>query len=381
MTPEVPRIFMDGGVSGPFWAELVSDRESDIEFSQTIQKTRRALEEAFTVVARQSNVDFVFCDRGLPDNGTYLQDGENYEELFGASLEQDLDRYDYVIHLGSARSDEQRQYSDPDEARLNEIEQRTSDIWSQHPNYKFFPIGGGFAARNRSVLSYLQTLEPGFKKLSSSRISRYRYSKQEPLTGLQATNVIEGWIPPRDAFEVLGTKDLFTMLVSGPSYETAFHHNPSPEVLVQLVGSAEIEYIEGDEFKRLELGEGSAIVFPANVPHRPIRGAGTKGLVVERVRDSSELEFKAWYCRECMAQILIFEIDEKIPNQPMEFCKSCFENTLVTPKLSTFAASRPLQETEELSASGLVEADAHPMQIHSYRIVSPVPKSGNRSIS
>ena len=88
-------------------------------------------------------------DRGVIDNKAYLG-----QELFDKLLEQNnvkeedmLNEYDLVIHMITVASDIKNNYSnstntarfeDADEAI--DLDKRTSDAWSEHPNMKVVPV-------------------------------------------------------------------------------------------------------------------------------------------------------------------------------------------------------------------------------------------------
>ena len=47
------------------------------------------------------------------------------------------------------------------------------------------------------------------------------------------------------------------------------------------------------------LPEGSIYLLPANVPHAPMRGPDTVGLIVERIRKNGMMDTHRWYCEKC----------------------------------------------------------------------------------
>lgn len=91
--------------------------------------------------------------------------------------------------------------------------------------------------------------------------------------------------------ETLFRDRLLVMKVTGPNPVPEFHVNASPEVLFQWKGAAAVELILEGEMVRVDIGEGQAFVIPAGVPHRPVRGAGTVGLVVEIDADPSHSRY------------------------------------------------------------------------------------------
>ena len=53
----------------------------------------------------------------------------------------------------------------------------------------------------------------------------------------------------------------------------------------------------------LEIREGEIFLLPPKVPHNPIRGADTVGLVIERQRRDGELDGLLWYCENCNSKL------------------------------------------------------------------------------
>jgi 3-hydroxyanthranilate 3,4-dioxygenase len=45
--------------------------------------------------------------------------------------------------------------------------------------------------------------------------------------------------------------------------------------------------------------EGEMFLLPARVPHNPVRGANTIGMVIERKRRSGEKDGLLWFCENC----------------------------------------------------------------------------------
>ena len=81
--------------------------------------------------------------------------------------------------------------------------------------------------------------------------------------------------------EILFRDRLLVMKVTGPNEVPEFHVNESPEILFQWKGKATIELWIDGKVVPVEIPEGHAFVIPARIPHRPVREAGTIGLVVE----------------------------------------------------------------------------------------------------
>lgn len=104
----------------------------------------------------------------------------------------------------------------------------------------------------------------------------------------------------------LNDDDLLTMIVTGPNRRVDFHVNPSEELLFQLKGGLVLRVVEFGKFKDIQISEGDLFRIPAFLPHLPIRGKGTIGIVVEKKRGRDQVEKLQWYCEKCAA--LKFEI-------------------------------------------------------------------------
>lgn len=109
----------------------------------------------------------LLADRGVIDNKAYLG-----QELFDKLLEQNnvieselIKEYDMVIHMITVASDIKNRYSnstntarfeDADEAI--DLDRRTSEAWSNHPNLKIVPVTEILEDKINIVLSYVDEL-------------------------------------------------------------------------------------------------------------------------------------------------------------------------------------------------------------------------------
>ena len=97
LVPEAATLLMTAGVS-PGWNQLA--------FQISVAKVQMALEEAFTILGRQSgNPCIVVCDRGIMDGKAYLT--EQQFEIFLDEMKETVvglrdRRYDAVLHLATA---------------------------------------------------------------------------------------------------------------------------------------------------------------------------------------------------------------------------------------------------------------------------------------
>src|SRR3989338_5431292 len=111
--------------------------------------------------------------------------------------------------------------------------------------------------------------------------------------------------------------DFIVMIVGGPNARKDYHYNESEELFYQL--------------------EGDIFLLPANIPHSPIRGENTVGLVIERVRKGTDLsDGLFWFCEKCNTELahyrfpleniehdFISRFREFYASEEMRTCKNC----------------------------------------------------------
>ena len=94
--------------------------------------------------------------------------------------------------------------------------------------------------------------------------------------------------------------DYIVMIVGGPNARKDYHYNESEELFFQLEGSVTVRIQEDGKPRDIQLNEGEMFLLPAKVPHSPIRGENTVGLVIERVRKGTDLmDGLFWFCEKC----------------------------------------------------------------------------------
>lgn len=94
--------------------------------------------------------------------------------------------------------------------------------------------------------------------------------------------------------------DFIVMIVGGPNARKDYHYNESEELFFQLEGDILVKIQEDGKAKDVHIKEGEMFLLPANVPHSPIRGENTVGLVIERVRKGTDLmDGLMWFCDNC----------------------------------------------------------------------------------
>jgi len=94
--------------------------------------------------------------------------------------------------------------------------------------------------------------------------------------------------------------DFIVMIVGGPNARKDYHFNESEELFYQLEGDMTVKVQLEGKAQDVQIKEGEMFLLPSNIPHNPIRPAGTIGLVVERVRKGTDLsDGLLWFCDKC----------------------------------------------------------------------------------
>jgi 3-hydroxyanthranilate 3,4-dioxygenase len=94
--------------------------------------------------------------------------------------------------------------------------------------------------------------------------------------------------------------DFIVMIVGGPNARKDYHFNESEELFYQIEGEITVRIQEDGKAKDIQIKEGDIFLLPGNIPHSPIRGANTVGLVIERVRKGTNLtDGLMWFCDNC----------------------------------------------------------------------------------
>lgn len=94
-------------------------------------------------------------------------------------------------------------------------------------------------------------------------------------------------------------KDYIVMIVGGPNARKDYHYNQTEELFYQLEGQITVRIQENGQPVDMQLGPGDMFLLPPEVPHSPIRGENSIGLVVERIRQPEHQDGLLWYCDNC----------------------------------------------------------------------------------
>ena len=75
------------------------------------------------------------------------------------------------------------------------------------------------------------------------------------------------------------------------------------EFFYQLEGDVTVKIQEDGKAVDVVIKEGDIFLLPPKVPHNPVRGANTVGLVMERKRRSTEKDGLLWFCEKCNSKL------------------------------------------------------------------------------
>ncbi len=131
--------------------------------------------------------------------------------------------------------------------------------------------------------------------------------------------------------------DFIVMVVGGPNARKDYHYNEAEELFYQLEGDILVKIQDEGKAKDIVIKEGEMFLLPANVPHSPIRGENTVGLVIERVRKGTDLvDGLFWFCEKCNTELKHYRFplnnieNDFIPrfrefyaSEEMRTCKNC----------------------------------------------------------
>ncbi|HEX8514981.1 MAG TPA: 3-hydroxyanthranilate 3,4-dioxygenase [Bacteroidia bacterium] len=142
--------------------------------------------------------------------------------------------------------------------------------------------------------------------------------------------------PPVGNKVVYENTEFIVMVVGGPNSRKDYHFNESEEFFYQLEGDIKVGIQEDGKSVTVDIKEGDIFLLPPRVPHNPMRGANTIGLVMERKRREGEEDGLMWFCEKC--NNLLYERKFKLTNimtqfqetfalfygsQEMRTCKKC----------------------------------------------------------
>lgn len=95
------------------------------------------------------------------------------------------------------------------------------------------------------------------------------------------------------------TEDFIVMVVGGPNQRTDYHYNETEEFFYMVEGDMLLKIQEAGKAVDVPIREGEMFLLPARTLHSPRRPAGSIGIVIERVRNSSHTDGLIWFCEKC----------------------------------------------------------------------------------
>ena len=94
--------------------------------------------------------------------------------------------------------------------------------------------------------------------------------------------------------------DYIVMVVAGPNARKDFHYNETEELFYQMEGTIKVIVQDNGQRREMELHAGDMYLHPGKVPHSPVRGENSIGLVVERKRAGKGFtDGLLWFCENC----------------------------------------------------------------------------------
>ena len=112
-------------------------------------------------------------------------------------------------------------------------------------------------------------------------------------------------------------ENFIVMVVGGPNSRKDYHFNESEELYYQVEGNIVLKIIDEGEQKDIAINEGDMFLLPPRTPHSPQRGAGTVGLVIEKIRQEEKDGF-LWFCEKCghllhESKLVVSDIVKQLP--------------------------------------------------------------------
>ena len=83
--------------------------------------------------------------------------------------------------------------------------------------------------------------------------------------------------------------DFIVMIVGGPNARKDYHYNEGEEWFYQIEGDVMVKIQVDGEAVEVPIKEGEMYLLPGKIPHSPIRGENTVGLVIEMVRKGTDM--------------------------------------------------------------------------------------------
>ncbi len=159
LIPEAATILFSGGFHRAEDDEGICDQQKAIYAVQVAQES---------IFRRQSPSRLLVCDRGTMDGLAYWpSNGGDFFAKLGTSEAQELERYDWVIHLETAKGASYNTVSNPQ--RVEDFEQAIKingwvlNAWTHHPQRLVVANSRSFLSKMSLVLSLIERILGGAK--------------------------------------------------------------------------------------------------------------------------------------------------------------------------------------------------------------------------
>lgn len=118
--------------------------------------------------------------------------------------------------------------------------------------------------------------------------------------------------PPVGNQCVYEDSEFIVMVVGGPNSRKDYHYDEGEEFFYQIEGDITVKIQEDGTPVDVPIREGEIFLLPPKVPHNPVRGSDTVGLVIERTRREGELDGLLWFCEKCNEKLYeeYFELED-----------------------------------------------------------------------
>jgi predicted ATPase len=152
--PEAAGILFGGGFP----------RAQNIAAARAAQRAIFFVQRELEAAAEASDAAIVLCDRGTIDGTAYWPGPADLWSSVGTSLEQELARYDAVIHLRTPAFDRGYNHANPlrieSAAEAIAIDERIAAAWAAHPRRFVVDSTPDFFAKARSGVGILREQLP-----------------------------------------------------------------------------------------------------------------------------------------------------------------------------------------------------------------------------
>lgn len=143
--------------------------------------------------------------------------------------------------------------------------------------------------------------------------------------------------------------DFIVMIVGGPNARKDYHYNEGEELFYQIKGDINVRIQQNGKAVDVPIKEGEMFLLPAKIPHSPMRGENTVGLVIELVREGRPMQDGLmWFCDNCNNKLhdtyfplrnierdFIPRFKEFYASKELRTCTSCGHEMELDPRFSS----------------------------------------------